>query len=521
MISDFHSLQNEAVRESLDRYRVLFDMSPVAVYSIDRSGVIKEFNRVAAELWGREPVLGDTDERFCGSYKLYRPDGTYMPHAQCPMAQVVNGEIEEARDGEVHIERPDGSRITVIVNIRPLKSANGEIIGAINCFYDITERFRKEREQEQYADALADLNSRKDQFLAMLSHELRNPLLPIVNAVQILKKKDNQGSVQDHARDIIERQVTQLIRLVDDLMDAARVSSGRVHLQLEKIAVNGAVERAVDTIRHLIDQRRHELTVSLPPPPIWLHVDGSRLEQIIVNLLGNAAKYTEDGGHIWLSVEQKDEECVLRVRDTGVGISPELLPRVFDLFTQAERSLDRSQGGLGIGLALVQQLVSLHGGRIDVHSTLGQGSEFVVTLPVAPSLGAQPDSVFSKTTSTIRPLRVLIVDDNVDMVESMAMLLNTLGHDVRKAYDGSASLEAALDFRPHVALLDIGLPGLDGYQVATRIREQPALRDVVLVAMSGYGHDLVRRRSPGAEFNHHLTKPADFKKLTEILATVS
>ena len=377
--------QNETLRESLDRYRVLFDMSPVAVYVIDRSGVIQEFNSVAAELWGREPALGDTDERFCGSYKLFRPDGSFMPHAQCPMAQVVNGEIEEARDGEVHIERPDASRITVIVNIRPLKSPSGEIIGAINCFYDITERARREREREQHAEALSKLNRRKDEFLAMLSHELRNPLAPISNAVQILKSQGNGNPDHDRARDIIERQVSQLTRLVNDLMDASRVSSGRVHLQLANVAVSSAVERAVDTVRHLIDQRGHELTVSLPPQPIWLDADAARLEQIIVNLLTNAAKYTQDGGRIWLSVEQDDDECVLRVRDTGVGMAPELLPRIFDLFTQAESSLDRSQGGLGIGLALVQQLVALHHGRIDVKSTVGQGTEFVVTLPLGAS----------------------------------------------------------------------------------------------------------------------------------------
>ena len=399
MIPDSPPLQNEPVRENADRYRVLFDMNPFAVYSIDRWGVIKEFNRVATELWGREPALGDTDERFCGSYKLYRPDGTYMPHAQCPMAQVVNGEIEEARDSEVHIERPDGSRITVIVNIRPLKNRSGEIIGAINCFYDITERFRKERERQQHSDGLADLNLRKDQFLAMLSHELRSPLSPITNAVQILKKQENADPAQVQARSIIERQVAQLTRLVDDLMEASRVTSGRVRLLLEHVAIDGVVERTVDTIRHLMDRRRHELTVSLPPRPIWLYVDGSRLEQILVNLLGNAAKYTEDGGHIWLSVEQKGEECVLRVRDTGVGISPELLPRIFDLFTQAERSLGRSQGGLGIGLALVKQFVLLHGGRVDVHSTVGEGSEFVVTLPLTLSPGAHPGA--PKAASTI------------------------------------------------------------------------------------------------------------------------
>jgi PAS domain S-box-containing protein len=389
MISESSLPRNEALRESEERYRFLFEASPAAVYSIEASGVIREFNRCAAELWGREPALGDTDERFCGSYKLFRPDGSFMPHAQCPMAQVVTGELSEVRDAEVVIERPDGSRITVIVNIRPLTGPHGEVVGAINCFYDITERVLMERERQQQAEALADMNRRKDEFLAILSHELRNPLAPIVNALHLLGMQPDGGPHQERARSIIERQVSQLTRLVDDLMDASRIGTGRVQLRLEYVAMSTVVERAVETVRHLVDERGHELTVSLPPQPIWLHADATRLEQIVVNLLANAAKYTEHGGRIWLSVEQERDECVVRVRDTGIGISPELLPRVFDLFTQAESTLDRSKGGLGIGLALVQRLLKLHRGRVEAHSTLGQGSEFVVTLPVALSAEAQ------------------------------------------------------------------------------------------------------------------------------------
>ncbi len=514
--------REQALRESEERYHVLFDLSPVAVYSIDASGVIQEFNRVAAELWGRQPTLGDTDERFCGSFKLFRPDGSFMPHEQCPMAQVVSGEISEARDAEVLIERPDGSQVIVIVNIRPLKGPSGEITGAINCFYDITERSRMEHERRQQADTLADLNRRKDEFLAMLSHELRNPLAPIVNAMHLLRSQPNGDPLQERARNIVERQVTQLTRLVDDLMDVSRVSTGRVHLRLDHVAVSGIVERAAEAIRYLTDEGGHELTVSLPPQPIWLYADAARLEQVVVNLLTNAAKYTEPGGHIWLSVEQERDECVLRVRDTGIGIAPELLPRVFDLFTQSEQSLARSQGGLGIGLALVQQLVEMHHGRVEAHSTLGQGSEFVVILPTALSSGAQLPSVLPDTnTSATRALRVLVVDDNADTVESLAMLLTAWGHDVRKAFDGSASFEIALDYQPHIMLLDIGLPGLDGYQLATRIREQAAFRDVVLVALTGYGDESARQRALGTGFDHHLTKPVDFKKLKQILATIS
>jgi len=275
------------------------------------------------------------------------------------MAQVVTGEIQEARDAEVIIERPDGSRVTVIVNIRPLKDADGRITGAINCFYDITECSRMQRERHQQADALADLSRRKDEFLAMLSHELRNPLAPIVNAMHLLRSQPNGDPLQERAHAIVARQVTQLTRLVDDLLDVSRVSTGRIHLHLDRVAVSGIVERATEAVRHLTDEGGPELTVSLPPHPICLHADAARLEQIVVNLLTNAAKYTESGGHIWLSVEQERDECVLRVRDTGIGIAPELLPRVFGLFTQSEQSLARSQGGLGVGLALVQRLVQM------------------------------------------------------------------------------------------------------------------------------------------------------------------
>src|SRR4030095_14207005 len=248
----------------------------------------------------------------------------------------------------------------------------GEIVGAINCFYDITERFRMERERAQQAEALADMNRRKDEFLAILSHELRNPLAPLVNAGELLETQPNGDPLQERARAIIERQVTQLSRLVDDLMDASRVGTGRVQLHLEYVAMSSVVDRALETTRHLIDKRGHGLTVSLPPQPIWLHADAARLEQIVVNLLANAAKFTKDGGHILLSVEQVRDECVLRVRDSGIGIPPHLLPRVFDLFTQGEPTLDRSQSGLGIGLALAQRLAKLHQGRVEAYSKLGE-----------------------------------------------------------------------------------------------------------------------------------------------------
>ena len=389
-------------------------------------------------------------------------------------------------------------------------------------FTNITERMKAEHALRESAEAMVDLDRRKDEFLAMLGHELRNPLAPISNAVHLLRLQKNEDPIQQQARGVIERQVGQLTHLVDDLLEVSRINTGRVQLRRERIVIGGIVERAVETAHPLIAQRGHQLTVSLPPQPIWLHADAARLEQVVVNLLTNAAKYTDEGGRIWLSVEQAGETAVMRVRDSGIGIAPELLPRVFDLFTQAERSLERSQGGLGIGLCLVQRLVELHGGTVEAHSVLGQGSEFVVRLPVMlTSMSPSP----SPSTETAQPpgkcCRVLVVDDNVDAAQSLAILLKMSGHDVRMAYDGPTALDAAVNYRPGVVLLDIGLPGFDGFEVAKRIRQLPTLENIVLVAMTGYGQETDRQRSQEAGFDHHLVKPADFGKVQKILATVS
>ena len=514
----------KALRESEGRFRALFDRGPIAIYSCDASGMLQEYNPCAVKLWGREPKRGDSNERFSCSYKLYRPDGTFVPRAHSPMAAVITGEIPAAYDQEFVIERPDGSRITVITNIVPLKNDREEITGGMCCFYDITERSRLERKTLEQAQTLADLDRRKDEFLAMLSHELRNPLAALSNAVQLLRLQKNEEPLQQQGRGIIERQLGRLKHLVDDLLEVSRITSGSVRLRQEQISVSSVVERAVETAQPLIVQRRHDLQVSLPPQPIFLHADAARLEQVLVNLLTNAAKYTDDGGRIWLSVEQEGDAAVLRVRDTGIGIAPELLPRIFDLFTQAERSLDRSQGGLGIGLCLVQRLVELHDGSVEAHSVLGEGSEFVVRLPVMqtalPALPTLSSPALDTALPPAKGCRVLVADDNVDAAQSLATLLEMSGHEVRLAYDGLSALEAAIAYQPEVVLLDIGLPGLDGYEVAQRIRQQAALKSIMLVALTGYGQESDRQRSQHAGFDHHLVKPADFDKIENLLATV-
>ena len=396
---------------------------------------------------------------------------------------------------------------------------------------DISDRSRLETQTKNQASELSDLHRRKDEFLAMLSHELRSPLAPIANAVELLGlQRGSETLIQQQARSIIQRQMGHLQHLVDDLLEVSRITTGRVQLRKVPVTVSTVVEGAVETVRPLIEQRRHELTVALPTEPIWLQADAARLEQVLVNLLTNAAKYTEEGGHVWLSVELDvagtrsvpATEVVIRIRDTGVGISPELLPHVFDLFTQAERSLDRSQGGLGIGLALVQRLTELHGGTVEAHSTPGQGSEFIVRLPLATLETPTSTSPISETGQPIaRPLRVLVVDDNVDTVLSFSMLLKSSGHEVRTAHDGPTAVQVALDYQPDAVLLDIGLPGLNGYQVAQRIRQEPNLKNTVLVALTGYGQEADRQTALEAGFNHHLVKPARLEQLQKILATVS
>ncbi len=499
-----------AVQTSEVRYRRLFESAKDGILILDANNLkIIDANQYMTEL------LGYTYEEYLG--KELWEIGLF---ADKQASQSAYRELQQKgyiRYDHLPLETKSGEKAQVEfvsniyeVNHRPVAQCN---------IRDISERSRLEQRLKKQTEALADLHHRKDEFLAMLSHELRNPLASISNAVQLLRLGKNEEPLQQRACAIIERQLAQLTRLVDDLMEVSRITTGRVQLRLDQVIVNGIVDRAVETARPLIDQRRHELTVSLPTQPICLHADGSRLEQVIVNLLTNAAKYTEEGGHIWLTVQKDITECVLTVRDSGVGIAPELQPHIFDLFTQAERSLDRSQGGLGIGLALVQRLVEMHGGKVSVVSILGQGSEFILRLPMLLSDEPQSPSTPIETAKPTGPsFRVLVVDDNVDSAESLAMLLDESGHEVWTAYDGPTALQAAIDNRPDVVLLDIGLPGMDGNEVAKQIRQHPKLKNVVLIATTGYGQESDRKRSQEAGFDHHLVKPVELATLEKLLA---
>jgi PAS domain S-box-containing protein len=504
------------VRESEERYRALFESAPMAVFVCDPNAVIQRYNAQAVELWGREPVCGS--ERHCGSTKLWLPDGSLLPHAQSPIVEVLRTGVP-VHNVEVLIERPDGTRLPVLVNFAALKNAQGEITGAVTSFIDITERSRLEQQTQEQAEALAELHRRKDEFLAMLSHELRNPLSAIFNALHVLRLEDTGNPIQQKAKRVIERQVGQLAHLVDDLLEVSRVITGGIQLHQERLEMRGIVDRAIESARDLIDRCKHELSVSLPAEPIWLQGDPTRLEQVVVNLLNNAAKYTDEGGQIGLTAQQEGDQVVLRVRDTGVGIAPELLPRIFDLFTQADRTLDRSQGGLGIGLSLVQKLVELHGGKVEAHSAgLGQGSEFIVRLPALSPAG-KPIAPIETAQPSAQTSRVLVVDDNIDAADMLVMMLQMFGHEVKAAYDGQTALETAISYEPEVVLLDIGLPDMDGYEVSRRLRQHPQTKGVRLIAMTGYGQDSDRQLSQEAGIDHHLVKPVAPQKLQELLAT--
>lgn len=633
--------------DALPELHQLIAHLPTAVYVCEApSGVIKMYNRRASELWGREPKLGDTDERFCGSFRLFRPDGSFLPHAETPMADVLRHGGQ--RDEDVVIERPDGTRVIVRVSIAALCDSRGQVVGAVNAFQDVTERrqaedaaaylaavvdsaedaivsktldgfitswnkgaetvfgyseaevlgkaitliipsdrmeeeegilarlkrgeriepfeterirkdgrrvpisltvspvktsdgrvigaskvardiserkrFEREREElherERSARAEAEAaNQAKDEFLAMLAHELRNPVGVIVNALSVLDEDPAPHARHGRARGVIQRQAEHLARLLDDLLDVARITGGHIELEREPVDLGVAIEQVVEVERHRIEEKRQRLIVSAGAGGITVTADPVRLHQMIGNLLNNAWKYTPAGGSIWITLGSEGDDAVVSIKDNGSGIPPDKLESIFALFAQANPSIARVEGGLGIGLTLVKQLAELHGGSVEARSDgLGHGAEFVVRLPatrVTMPSGPSPAAPVERVGR-----RIVVIEDNSDGREMLVTILRLSGHEVHAAATGAEGIELALQRAPAVVLLDIGLPDINGYEVGRELRHRLGER-VRLVALTGYGQPQDRARTQQAGFDAHVVKPVNPAALAELLQRLS
>lgn len=495
-------------------FRRLLDTLPAAAYTCDAEGRITYFNRRAEEVWGRTPRLNDSCERFCGSYRLYSPEGAPLAHDQCWMALALKG--KEFNGCEIVVERPDGTRLAALAHASPIFDTDGRVLGAVNVVVDISERRRAE-------ELLKEADRHKNEFLAILSHELRTPLAPIRNALQVLNLKSPPDPELQNVLGLIDRQIRQMTRLVDDLLDISRIIRRQLELRKEHVGLSEIVYEAVEASQPLLEMYGQDFNFTVPAEPVFLNADRTRLAQVVSNLLNNAAKYTGADGRITLTAERQGEEAVIRVQDTGIGIPPDMQSRIFEMFKQADRSSGQSKTGLGIGLTLVKRLVEMHDGSITVYSAgRDRGSEFVVRLPVAADKPAQETQPVHDKTRPVSssPLSILVVDDDRDSTTSLSMLLQIMGHKVRTAHDGPEAIGTAGEFRPDIVLLDIGLPGMNGYEVARRIRHAPWSSGMTLIALTGWGQEEARRQSEEAGFDHHLVKPVEASALSGLLASI-
>jgi PAS domain S-box-containing protein len=499
------------LRESEERYRDLFENAGDLIYGATPEGRLLFVNRA----WRTKLGYGEEISNLSVA-ELVHPEHreAFLEVRRRVLAGENVGQMES-----VFVTK-DGRSVAVEGSMS-CRYVDGRAVATRSIFHDVTERKRLEDEREEEA-------RRKDEFLAILAHELRNPLAPIRNTIEIMRLTNHDAAtVVEWERDMnmIERQVHNLVRLIDDLMDVSRISRGKIELRKERLDLATVVRGALEISGTHVQAARHELTVTLPAGPVFVEADPTRLAQVVANLLNNAAKYTEPGGRIWLTAERDGGQAIIRVRDNGIGISAEMLPYVFDMFVQGSYSSDRSRGGLGIGLTLVKRLVEMHGGSVEAHSAgPRQGSELIVRLPLAP--GGEENEEEDLRAYKGQPvdrssvLRILVVDDNRDSAESLGKLMRMAGHQVRIAHNGTAALEAVRTFQPGILLLDIEMPGMNGYEVARRVRAQPSMKDVLIVAMTGYGSEGVRRRCREAGFDHHLVKPIDLDDLQRLLASL-
>jgi len=510
-----------ALRDSEARYRELVQSLPIAFYATDADGRVTLYNEAAVELWGRTPVLGE--DRWCGSHRMFHPDGSPMPLDRCPMALSIR-EGATMQGTEAIVERPDASRRNVLVYPQVFRDTTGRVTGAVNALVDITERKAAEAELIRGRESLREQDQRKDVFLATLAHELRNPLTPVRNAMHVIRLAGDTRAAVAQTRAMIERQLAQLVRLVDDLLDVSRISRGKIELRKERVELQAVLRQAVETSSALVDHYGHSLQLALPPSPVFVFGDPARLAQVFSNLLNNAAKYTPPRGRIAVELRGEGDRLEVSVSDNGIGLPQDMLGHVFEMFTQVDASLDKSRGGLGVGLAIVRRLVEMHGGRVEARSDgPGSGSTFVVHLSRSHEEGA-PESARQSRLPSMRSSsspshrRILVVDDNVDLADSLAMMLRMLGHEVRVAHDGAAAIAATETFAPDLVFLDIGMPRMNGYETCRQMRQTANGKEAVVVALSGWGQDHDKQRSREAGMDLHLVKPFDPALLESMLA---
>ncbi len=507
-------LENTAadLRKSEERFRFLAETIPSMVWITALDGAVTYANRRWLDYRGLAELHPGSD---WPDAELHADDRAAWLAAW--RSHLASGERFEI---EARHRRHDGTSRWFLTRAEPRRASTGELV----CWFGVTTDIHEQKLMQQQ---LREADRRKDEFLALLSHELRNPLAPIRNAVQVMRRRGELDADFAWCRDVIERQTDHLTRLVDDLLDVSRITSGKVRLQRNPLAVEQVLSAAIDTNRSLLEQRQHTLVFEPPAEPVWVEGDAMRLGQVFANLINNAAKYTENGGRITVRLDtvaaaDGGQQVVVRVQDTGLGIPTTLLPIVFNLFTQGERTLDQAQGGLGVGLALVRSLVELHGGRVEAQSEgAGRGSEFVVRLPraAAPRDLAVPVAADPAAKARAEASRVvLVVDDNADSADSLAILLRCTGHEAHTAGDGVAAIQAAERLRPDAVLLDLGMPRMNGYDAARFIRQQAWGKNMMLIAQTGWGQEEDRLRAAAAGFDVHLTKPVNAEELLQLLA---
>lgn len=507
----------EAIVAQTDLLRTVTDTATTAIFMVDRSGRVTFVNPAAETMTGfaqhelRGRVLHDLVHHT-------RPDGTAYSAPECPVDR-ARPERADLHDHEDVFVRKDGALFPVLVNARAVVGDH-PAFGTVLEVRDISRQKELEAEHARMMAELQDASRRKDEFLAMLAHELRNPLAPIRNAAHVLRMVAQGEPRITTAREIIDRQVVHMTRLIDDLLDVSRITRSKIELKKERLLLREVVENAVEASRPVLEAAAHTIAVNAGPD-VWIEGDRARLVQVLTNLLTNAAKFTPRGGHVALLVARRDGTVAISVRDTGVGIPKDAQQRIFDLFQQENVSLERTHGGLGIGLTLVKRLVEMHGGAVSVASAgAGKGAEFTITLPVLAGDVARPDPHPTTRHDGSGPMRVLVIEDNEDAAESFRMLLELHGHVVRVARDGLDGLRAFEEFAPEVAFVDLGLPGIDGFGVAERVRAIAGKRPV-LVAISGYGREEDKRRARDAGFDEHMTKPVDHDRIEAFLRALA